>query len=649
MDRDSGVFATIPWAGKPEPWALWSAPEKRLLAKADYGGFPENVYGMAFDPTRRRMLMWRLEGDRSFVQAMGFDGATERLGTLPFDPRAVVACTDFPDGRWFAVSDLHDVFVIEIGDHELSEPRRLDHIKGPISDIECDPLGRFIAAHHEDGRIRMWDLEGQSPPRVIQGPSRITGFRITSDGSFLHVDRIENREVETWIWSLETERSTLLRNIDLGRAGGVGGWTLNPAQRQIVSILNPDPMIRLWPLGAPADAAPVIMQRGNAGAARRVEIHPSGGWLADSGTTGLTLWPVARSYPIAIGQYEERMGRLVFGPGGRWLASSSFDRSGTVRVWQLEGDNLPPARIVYEAKIHAFGIAASPDGRKILLGDQSGTVKLLSFGDEDPVDLPGVVAGGVLGVAISSDGRFAAASGVVEDPMTRVIRVWDLASLEEVTTLDLGDRRSRSLQFTKDGHLLSGGDEGLVRWDLVTGESETLFEEAVAGFAVNSGETRVLLSQAGSERASLVPYGRAVFLDLMTGLTTPLAAHGDRVTTVATDAGGTIAVTGGESGVVRVGPITGEEPHMLVGNPDEVYDVAIDPSGRWIASSSGTEVRLWPMPDLSKPPLHTLPHDELIAKLKTLTNLRVVRDETSSTGWKLEVGPFPGWETVPTW
>ena len=30
-------------------------------------------------------------------------------------------------------------------------------------------------------------------------------------------------------------------------------------------------------------------------------------------------------------------------------------------------------------------------------------------------------------------------------------------------------------------------------------------------------------------------------------------------------------------------------------------------------------------------------------------NLRDVRDEESSTGWKLEVGPFPGWETVPTW
>ncbi len=55
------------------------------------------------------------------------------------------------------------------------------------------------------------------------------------------------------------------------------------------------------------------------------------------------------------------------------------------------------------------------------------------------------------------------------------------------------------------------------------------------------------------------------------------------------------------------------------------------------------------MPDLSKPPLHTLPHDELIAKLESLTNLRAVRDVASSTGWKIEVGPFPGWRNIPTW
>jgi hypothetical protein len=59
--------------------------------------------------------------------------------------------------------------------------------------------------------------------------------------------------------------------------------------------------------------------------------------------------------------------------------------------------------------------------------------------------------------------------------------------------------------------------------------------------------------------------------------------------------------------------------------------------------------RLWSMPDLSKPPLHTLPYDELLATLRSLTNLRAVRDPASDTGWTIELGPFPGWATVPTW
>jgi hypothetical protein len=47
------------------------------------------------------------------------------------------------------------------------------------------------------------------------------------------------------------------------------------------------------------------------------------------------------------------------------------------------------------------------------------------------------------------------------------------------------------------------------------------------------------------------------------------------------------------------------------------------------------------MPDLSKPPLHTLPEDELLAKLRSLTKLRAVRDPSSEHGWKVELGPLP--------
>ena len=48
-------------------------------------------------------------------------------------------------------------------------------------------------------------------------------------------------------------------------------------------------------------------------------------------------------------------------------------------------------------------------------------------------------------------------------------------------------------------------------------------------------------------------------------------------------------------------------------------------------------------------PLHTLPYEELLAKLRSLTNLRVVPDLGSPTGYRVEPGPFPGWAEPPKW
>jgi WD40 repeat protein len=254
------------------------------------------------------------------------------------------------------------------------------------------------------------------------------------------------------------------------------------------------------------------------------------------------------------------------------------------------------------------------------------------------------------GVAISPDGLFGAASTVEKGNTTWVISVWDLVSTEEVKVLEFGDGDSGILiHFSEDGSLLSAGASGLLRWDVETGDSEVLFDEPVRRGAVSADGTRALLFQT-DPGAGLTPSGRGVVHDLNTGLTTPLSSHGDSITAIAMDPRGTIAVTGDKVGIIRVGPISGEEPHLLFGHRGQIYALAVDPLGRWIASSGqDNTVRLWPMPDLSKPPLHTVPREELIAKLKTLTNLRVVRDEESATGWKLEVGPFPGWAEVPEW
>jgi WD40 repeat protein len=564
------------------------------------------------------------------------------------------SCRETYNGSWFAVSDGASVYVIAFDDDGLYEPRRLDALEGPVSHLACDPEGPFVAARYDNGEIRLSDLQGASPPTVLQGPPVATGLRFTPDGSLFEAIRKDlTGAAKTWIWSLDGGVPSLVRKMDLGRYTGVGSWILNPVKRQIVSVANPDRKIRVWPLSMPADAAPVILQRGDVGALRVLATTPEGDWLASSGTAGLTLWPLARTYPTVFDRYGERVGHLAFGPEGQWLATSTIDVPGTVRLWQLEGHELPPAKVIGEAQSHAYGIATSPDGQQILLATHRGEVKLLPVDGGTPRTLTDYdIMDATFGtVAFSRDGRLAAGGGrvTIDGAETRVIQAWDLTTFDVVALIDLGATLSKFwIAFTGDHHVLSGSETGLSRWDLETGDSETLFEGGVGRFAISGDDSRTLLVRR-SQKSTMAFRGPALVLDLDTGSTTPLTSHGDSVTAVAMDAEGTIAITGDERGVIRVGQISGEEPQLLLGSPGEIWDLAVDPKGRWIASAAGAELRLWPMPDLSKPPLHTLPREELIAKLKTLTNIRVVRDPDSATGWKLTHDPFPGWETVPTW
>jgi WD40 repeat protein len=164
-----------------------------------------------------------------------------------------------------------------------------------------------------------------------------------------------------------------------------------------------------------------------------------------------------------------------------------------------------------------------------------------------------------------------------------------------------------------------------------------------------SDDRATLLTRAGGVVPSARFEGVAVH-HLTAGTSRALDLFGDHVKNFTIDPTGEVLVTGDLEGVIRVGRIDAGEPHLLLGHDQQVDGVAISPDLEWIVSAGQDEtLRLWPMPDLSKPPLHTLPREELIAKLKTLTNLRIVRDDESATGWKLEVGPFPGWDTVPTW
>ena len=650
MALQSDVFFSFGWLPKSLPFlGLWSAADGRLLGEAGYES-PVEFLGGAVSQSRQRLVYLVIEGDRIHVDTISFDGEHERLGTLSTPVKDESgrwtggAWLDQRDGERIAVSDDNEVYVIEIGDRDLAAPRLLGRHEKRVTSALFDALGRFLATADRDGLIRLWDLTDGSPAVTLQGPDRFHSLDETADGLLLIATKVVDKRLKSWAWSLDTDPPRLLRPFVLGQSGI--GWAMfdGPGRRAIQS--GPDDKIRFWPMAAPADADPVVLKRGEVRVQWRWSSHPQGQWLASADQAGAALWPLARAYPSVIRRHEKRVRDVVFGPEGRWLVSSSMDH--TVRLWPLEGDVPLPGRILLkDSGKQMYNVARTSDGQQLLIGTGWSGVRSVSVAGEELHNVPDFGRWAALGVAISPDGRLAEAVRDVGTPEIRIV-VWNTASGEVVRELPLDDRMTLDAQFTDDGHLLSAGELGLRRWNLGTGESELLFEGSIGGISASGDGGQVLMvEKTGMD--SNAPRS-AVRLDLNTGESLPLGTHGTRITTIALDPRGTVVVTGDSEGVVRVGLVTGEEPHLLLGHENSVTALAIDPLGRWVASGSeDTTVRIWPMPDLSKPPLHTLPREELIAKLKSLTNLRVVRDTDSATGWTLTHDPFPGWETVPTW
>ncbi len=627
---------------------VWSLNDIEPLADTNLSP-SQSLRGVAVDSNRRRAVLLILDGAQFSVYILRFNGEFERLGTLEFETKrnaqggwTTGAALDPRAGEWLGVVTENRVFVARVGDDELGPPRLLGRHVVALSRPATDPLGRFIATAAEDGEIRLWDLTGVSPPKVLQGPPGIRFTRFTSDGVFLEAAIVENGEWVTWVWDLSESSPQFLLRRNLEKTGW-GGWRWDTDGRQLAWWGKDMMKVRIWSMDAPPSAEPLVLNRGDNQQMNDVNFSPAGPWLVTADAAGLAIWPFVREYPLVLRPKSGQIRGLAFDPVGRWLVSSATD--GAVKLWPLKGDPPPPERDLGFGNV---ALAVSPDGDRILAGAQGGNGVNVFYSDGRPsTKLPRPV-GEIWSVAFTPDGRQAAGVGGIFNPAERVIVVWDLASEEVVKVLDVGESpHVFDLQFTGGGDLLSMSESGLYRWNVETGERELLYAGDIFRFFADPSGKQVI----GMEREDASDlWGEAFLLDLDSGDVRHLGKFGKDVSSVSLDPTGTFVVTGNLNGEVRVGTLNGDEPHLLLGHETAVSLVAIDPLGRWVASGSDDmTIRLWPMPDLSKPPFHTLPREELIAKLKTLTNLRLVRDEESASGWKLEVGPFPGWETVPTW
>jgi WD40 repeat protein/DNA-binding winged helix-turn-helix (wHTH) protein len=543
-----------------------------------------------------------------------------------------------------------------------------------LGKVDFRKLGTWTSLFTPDGKSWLY-AKGQNvysrPLPMGAGPDRILA-RVESEvvGHWLAFDRLILLEDtgRTHVWSFP--RDGVFQAKVFSRPDGVSRPPIpSPSGGWVAGRSSADDHLRLWSVRDWEDSRPLLLRRRSSWYASNMSYHPREDWVVASTArmTRLTFWPLRNSHATIVDGYKGVQRPLAFSPDGKWLATVWDEQ--TIRLWPIGEERAmrsrsvsipdPPFRIrslAFDPK-NRYVFAVGRDRASVIPMDGSTPRALQWQWDRTALNA----------AAVSPAGRRVATaffSGAGEKKL-RVANIetgeWQDFDLPEGEPAPGSGERSgyeggiMDMGFADETTLYSAGDGGLRRWDLTTG-SQVLVAETSPGYGMREalGAEKGVAIGADWRLGQWQDCSRARIYDLKNGRSRELTEFGPCGTwnfnAIALDPSGTVAAIGTLDGSIRVGRLSGGEPHLLMGHRGAVDRVAISPDLRWVATSGEDDtLRLWPMPDLSKPALHVLPHEELLEKLLSLTNLRAVRDPSVASGWKIGVGPFPGWRDVPTW
>lgn len=209
--------------------------------------------------------------------------------------------------------------------------------------------------------------------------------------------------------------------------------------------------------------------------------------------------------------------------------------------------------------------------------------------------LNGHSGGGVLAVAVSTDGKFALTGSTDTTAL-----LWELETGKQLRRFaGYHEDAVSCVQFSKDGRfvLTASYDSSAQLWETATGRRVHGFGEIRGGELIkHSGK---ILSCAISRDMKMVATAgedkTARIWDFETGKEIHRLDHAGRVNSVAFSPDSALLLTGGEDRIARLySTQTGKEERQFVGHTGEITSVAYSPDGKQVLTGSeDSTARLW--------------------------------------------------------
>lgn len=300
--------------------------------------------------------------------------------------------------------------------HTFSTLREPDCFPDPVLFL---PDGKTLAVRGHRTGIVLWDVESKQVQETLLKDTRITSFTVLPSGNMLSAHSQDN-------------------NIKV--------WDAGKPDAPIAEFTETDPVRLIW----------------------NIAFAPTGDLLAVGSREGaIYIWDFIRQERLKplIG-HTDHIWSVTFSPDGKRLVSGSDDR--IARLWDVEsGEEI--ATLPLGEPHTLMDIAFSPCGN-LIAGGLSGELRLWNAETLTTLfAIPHPERRAPWALAFSPCGKYVASGTWWEEGMEKMaIRLWEVASGENIATLWGHPTDIQSIAFSPDSTLLASGsfECTTLLWDL---------------------------------------------------------------------------------------------------------------------------------------------------------------------------------------